>query len=547
MRRIHLSLIGVVFAANGLFAFACSGDSNPNDGGTGDAAPDGKPKPEAGGDTAVDAPPPVTPAGKELAASDGAQIFGITTDGFVIYADVSANGLFAADVAGANAPIKIAAPTGYAVGVAGTVVFVWSGLTTNQVGALSTWTTTGKTFKAIPNATKSAPNGGFAASKDGTRILYTANSDTAGANGDFFGANVDGTGIVSLVSAVDIGSTNNCRPVVGFASNTEAVTSTCTVTPPDGGTPSATVTSYAIAGTGDAGTWTPAAIISSALNFWSTDTAGDSIMVATTAGTFVYPIGGGAAVAIDTKNIENQTTGDWTFGYLAKGGAKVFYSTAAGDLWTASSTAPTNPAAVQNTGVKFVRALSANESYMMYTTTFDSQQFGGDLHLTATTAAAGATTLVSTTTGALFGTNALDDFTTDSQFAIWIENLDTQQGIGDLFAVPVTGGTPKQFASGEWQNASATGTKIVFNDNCAGCSGTGGTGNAFADLKVVDVATTNAPTLLQAGADVPLQAGGNSLWLSPAKDRLIYTYSQNTPSTGTVAAGGNGLYSITLP
>ena len=95
---------------------------------------------------------------------------------------------------------------------------------------------------------------------------------------------------------------------------------------------------------------------------------------------------------------------------------------------------------------------------------------------------------------------------------------------------------------------TATGTKIVFNDNCADCSGTGGTGNAHADLKVVDVATTNAPTLLQTQADVPLVAGGNSLYLSKDKTKLIYAYSLNDPaSSGVPAAGGNGLYSIAIP
>jgi hypothetical protein len=52
---------------------------------------------------------------------------------------------------------------------------------------------------------------------------------------------------------------------------------------------------------------------------------------------------------------------------------------------------------------------------------------------------------------------------------------------------------------------------------------------------------------LQPGADVPLTAGGNSLWMDNAKTHVIYTYSQNTPSTGTVALGGNGLYVVAIP
>ncbi len=392
MRRSHLFLVSALVLGNVALA-ACSGDSTPNDGGTDANAPDGK-KPDAGGgDVAVDAPPNVTPAGKQLAASDTVQIFGITTDGYVIYADSSTPGLYAADTAGAAAPVKIGAPSTYAVGVAGKMVLVWQSLTANGVGALSVWTF-GGTLTVVPNATKAAPNAGFAVSLDGKYMIFASNADTAGAKGDFVASAVDGSDQHGLVTGVDIGSTNNCRPRVGFASNTYAVTSTCTVTPPDGGTASATVTSYAIAPSGgDAGTtWTPATITTGALDFWATDTAGDKLMTAAPGGVSVYPIAGGAAVAIDTADIENDSTNDWTFGYMQKSGSNVIYSTSAGALSVAATTSPT-PAAIQTTGAKFIRSISADENYILYTTTFDTMQFGGDLHLTKTTANSTAVTL----------------------------------------------------------------------------------------------------------------------------------------------------------
>ncbi len=95
MRRYQLFFIGSAFAISGAIG-ACSGDTTPGDGGgpeTGpsDAKADKQPLPDAAGDAA----PPVTPAGTQLAASDQIQIFGITTDDDVIYADGSSPGLYA--------------------------------------------------------------------------------------------------------------------------------------------------------------------------------------------------------------------------------------------------------------------------------------------------------------------------------------------------------------------------------------------------------------------------------------------------------------------
>ena len=546
MTRFKLFLVGMgaMWLASGALA-ACGGDdsSNTDASDSGNTTDGKKPDVVQPQDTGTDVQN-VKPNGTELAPSDGVQIFGVTDDDDVIYADNSQGQALYAVPSGGGTAVKIGSPTGYAVGIHRKVVFVWSGLTSKGVGILSIWQH-GGTLTQITS--KSAPNGGFAASPDGKHIIYTANSDVNGAVGDIFGANSDASGQTSLVTGVDIASGNNCTPRLGIVTNTSAITSTCTTTPGDGGTPSATVTSWTLGAGGDAGTtWTSASIVTAALNFWSTDTAGDKVLVATPAGlqvcTFPTPI----CVPGEAKNIENNF---WTFGYMNQAGTSVLYSTAAGDLRTATTALPAVGSVVQGSNVNFVRAVSADDQTIMFTKTFDTQQFGGDLYITSTAGGApAATTLVGTQTGALFGVSSRDDFTADSKYAVWIANLNTQQGLGDLMAVPVAGGTPKQFATGEWQNVTATGTKIVFNDNCVGCSGTGGTGVAYADIKVVDVATTNAPTMLQAGCDVPLVAGGNSLYLSKDKTKLVYAYSQNAPaSSGVPAAGGNGLYSIAIP
>lgn len=535
MKRSYI-MFGSILVATGAFTH-CSSSPSTNDGGTDGTAPtkDSGKEVSTGQDAGSDAGN-VTPAGTELYPSDDIQIFGVTTDGYVIFADsattsVTPNALYAVLTTGGT-PQKLITPSGgYTVGIAGKVVFVWTGVTTTAPeGALSLWISTGSLVAATAH---SSPDAGFAASTDGTKVIYSANSNTGATVSDFVGANVDNTSPSTLVTGVDI-TTGSCTPVVGFAGTTTiGVTATCLVNPGDGGTPVAIVSTYGAA-------WAPTPVISDGLNFWSSDTAGDKLLVGTTTNLQVFPLPTGTGATVDSKSVQNG------LGYVKKNGNAAIYSTSAGDLWE-SPLPPTTPLELQTTGVKLVRAISPDDNYVIYSSNLDSMMFGGDLYLSSTTTAATAVTLDSMTTGALFGQTSADDFTSDSKYVLWIENLNTMQGIGDLYAATVAGGTPAKIAGGEWQNASATGSIIVYNNNCGGCSGTGGTGKATADLYWVDVSTTTAPALLQAAADVPLQAGSNSIYMNPAKDHVIYTYSQDLDSTSTPPLGGNGLYSVAIP
>jgi len=194
--------------------------------------------------------------------------------------------------------------------------------------------------------------------------------------------------------------------------------------------------------------------------------------------------------------------------------------------------------------------VSGDENWLVYTTTWDKgapppASFGSDLFLTKTTAGFTPVQLGTGTSNALFGLDGPDQFTTDSSHVMWIENVDTNSGTGDFYAMSLPSGTPTKIATGQWQNWSATGAKVVYQDNCPTCSATAGKGLAYADLKVVDLSqSTPTPTLVQAGVDVQLTSGLYSLYMSPAKDHIIYTYSQNN-ATGT--GDGNGLYSVAVP
>ncbi len=557
MKRSYVLLAtGLMMAAASAASLIQCGPNNDNTD-AGDAGGDVKPPKDAPSDVATDGGDAgnVTPSGTALAGGDGIRIWGVTTDGIVVFNDTQGgqygDGLYeVADTGGT--PVKIATPSGnYFAATAGKVVIVWDSLTTNGVGKIHTWTQ-GGTY-ASPTIANVAANGA-ATSIDGKYIIFEANSNATATIADIVGAKVDGTGAAVLASQVDVGPgnftsfVNGCVPNFGFPNGSTAVVTSCTTNPGDAGVPNAVVNSYAVASDGGAWASTPIVAANGLPVFsWDGDGGnGTTVFTATTApAEAVTPVTGGSSTAVDTKDVNK---GDWTFIYINRAGSSVLYN-AGGALYTAATTTPT-PAAVQTTGVNYVRAVSGDENWLIYTTTWDKgapppTSFGSDLFVTKTVAGFTPVQLGTGTSNGLFGLNGPDQFTTDSTHVMWIENVDTSTGTGDFYAMSLPSGTPAKIASGQWQNWSATGAKVVFQDNCPQCSATAGKGVAFADIKSIDLSQSNpTPTLVQAGADVQLTSGLYGLYMSPTKDRIIYTYSQNNP-TGT--GDGNGLYSVAVP
>lgn len=531
-----------------------------DNGDAGDAGGDAKPPKDGandvtsndGGDAGQ-----VTPNGTALAGGDGIRIWGMTTDGIVVFSDTIQGGTFADGLYGVAAaggtPAKIGTPSGnYFAATAGKVVIVWDSLTTAGVGKIHTWTQ-GGTY-ASPALTNIAANGA-AASIDGKYIIFEANSNAAATVADIVGAKVDGTGQSVLASQVDVGPgnftafVNGCVPNFGFPNGTTALVTSCATNPGDAGVPNATVKSFTVAT--DGGAWganTPIVATNGLpVMAWDGDGGnGASVLTATTLPTeSVTPVGGGVSVPVDTKDVNK---GDWTFVYINRAGTAVLYNSGSG-LYTSPTGVP-SVTAVQSTGVNYIRAVSSDENWLIYTSTWDKgapppASFGSDLFVTKTTVAGFTPVQLGTgTTNGLFGLDGPDQFTADSTHVLWIENLDTSTGTGDFYSMALPSGTPTKIAGGQWQNWSATGAKVVYEDNCPFCSATAGKGLAYADIKVVDLSGTPTPKLVQAGVDVPLTSGLFALYMTPAKDRIVYTYSQNT-ANGT--GDGNGLYSIAVP
>ena len=565
MKRTYI-LLATMIAASGAATLLtnCSGPSGTPDGGDGGGPGDAKPPidhvvPDVNnGDGGMEGG--VTPHGTELGGGDGIRIWGVTSDDQVVFSDTItggpySGGLYAVSGTGGT-PTKITGPSGsYYAGTSGTVVLVFDQITTAGVGKLHTWTAGGTYNTVVAN---NIGANFFVASADGKHIMFTANVNSTVTVGDIIGANVDGTGQATLATGVDIGPANvsafvnGCVPSFGFPSNSTAVVAACTTNPGDAGTPSATINANAISA--DGGAWAATAILPAAgISNWSSDgngTNGTKIFTATT-GTVnaetVGPVTGGAGLALDAKNVWN---GDWTFMYMNRAGDHILYQSA-GALLSAATGTP-GGTAVQSTGVNYVRAVSPDDGWIIYTTNWDKglpppASFGSDLYVTKSTPGSGAATQLGTGTGnALFGLTGPDNFTTDSKYVLWIENVDTSAGIGDFYAAAVPGGAGIKVATGQWQNWSASGSKVVWQDNCPLCSATANKGLAYADIKVQDVSTAGTPTLLQAGADVQLTSGLYALFISPDKTHVIYTYSQN-PTGNSATPGGNGLYSITIP
>ena len=132
MNRYSLFLVPMMLAVgSNAFITACSGDDNNN---PGDSGPDVVVKKDSGADVAPppDGSPTVPPQnGKQLFASDIVQVFGVTSDNMVVFANNGGGAeLYAVDATGATPAVQIAAPAGaqtstYVVGISGNVVFLW--------------------------------------------------------------------------------------------------------------------------------------------------------------------------------------------------------------------------------------------------------------------------------------------------------------------------------------------------------------------------------------------------------------------------------------
>ncbi|MGD0526170.1 MAG: hypothetical protein ABSE49_13550 [Polyangiaceae bacterium] len=253
--------------------------------------------------------------------------------------------------------------------------------------------------------------------------------------------------------------------------------------------------------------------MTSAENIWSADNAATIVLVSTSNGLMVVPIGGGGSTMIDPSGF---------LGQLISGGAMAVYSTTGGAL-RSSTIKPPSPTTLAPAFGGFYGVSPSQASVLYYR---NQASTGTDMVLTSILAPTTPQVLSSAMNGSVNGA----PFTADSTYALYSTGNDVCTGAAAFNAYPVNGGSAIQLGSNVWGDWSASGAKVIFNDNFVA---TGGLRFGRADIEVVDLASGTTPTQIISQADAVVD-------VSPAGDSVIYSW--------TVQPGAQaGIYVAPLP
>jgi hypothetical protein len=222
------------------------------------------------------------------------------------------------------------------------------------------------------------------------------------------------------------------------------------------------------------------------------------LLVSTSGGIFVVPIAGGAPKPIDAQGF---------LGQLLSGGKMALYSTTSG-LLRSSSTASPSPTTLASSIGGFY-SVSPDQSRVLYYT--NSTSSGTDIYLSSTVTPGAAHALSTQPNVSVNG----DAFTADSSYALYSTGQDTCTGATGFNAFSATGSAPISLGHDVWGDWSATGAKVVFDDNFVA---TGGLRFGRADLESVNLAAGSTPTRIVNQADAVID-------LTPAKDQIVYSWS----------------------
>jgi hypothetical protein len=445
--------------------------------------------PDAGADPGlVNAAPPT---GTQLQMGNDLSIRGVTSDGYVIYSDDAALQLHAMPIAGGATLDLGSLGAKFWVVVSGSVVLVWSNVTAANVGALASWSVaTG--LHAISTASL-----GLVATASDANVLYVDHVNANAQSGDVYAANIDGSNATQLVSAAIV---DGCLPALGFV-GAYAIASHCDV--PFTSTPVATISAFTLA------SWARSDLATNAENYWTSSSATE-ILVSTSAGIQVVPLGGGAPMAVDATGF---------LGVLTADGKSALYSTKSHAL-RRSIISPPAPATLVPSGFGGFWGLSPDQQWVLYFANVGSG--GGDIYLTSAMSAGTPMTLSTLPTGAFRG----DAFTANTSHVLYSTALDPCTDVGVFQSLAIGTMSPQVLGQRSWSNWALGGSKVVFNDNYFA---TGELRFGRADIEWVDLAQGTTPTRIADRADAVIG-------LSPAGDQLLYVWSaQPGPLSGLYA------------
>jgi hypothetical protein len=501
-----------------LFAFACGrgGNNNPD-------LTNNKPDMSSSSDG----------GGLDMSSSDGGGVlrgsfvlaavpqFTVNKDNLVIgYNNLTGVGISAVDVDGGT-PTVIDDSIIYSASAASHVIASWGGdsfASSARVGPLTVWK---KGMSAPRLASSMSALVPVPDTEDGSFICFADNSIDGG-NTDLAVEKTDGTGTKKTI-ATDVTNSTGCPPFF-LGVGTKFYLLHCTGTGQDGGAVNPAL--YVFDTAGAAATETQ--IAPDVINF-GLDTTGAKLWYVTSANTlFLTAVPGtGTPTQVDT-NVSSA--------YLSKDGSILWWISNNGVMkkWVTSDALASATTLIAS-GVTDFLDIAPNEVHSLLTgagpdaTSLDIQL--GSLTTPGTTA-----TL--TSNGLLFGVGLSSNFTADSAYAVWYDNIDTvslgtvSASLGDLHVQPMAGGPAINIATKAWTHASATGSKLVFSDNWHSSSNRA-TPSGTADLHVIDLSNgTKTDIALQSDATFAITRDGT---------KVVFNYQ------GSTDASKNGLYVAPIP
>jgi hypothetical protein len=364
------------------------------------------------------------------------------------------------------------------------------------IGDLTIWTAA---FGALPFSTDATAV--FAVSDDGTRVLATQGTNSAGTATNLVVGGVDGSAPIQVAAASRIGG---CSPRVGFTGG-RFIASNC---PPA----STEVSILSI----DPMTGDTAVLLTPALNYFAVvpGPAGLVAVVAPDRSGFLVPVGdaGGATAAIGQVDR-----------LLAAPAGRAVLAATAGALRRVPTDGSAPATTLIDQGVAALQAISDDGRQVLYQSAPGTRNGYGDL-LLASAVTAGAPLVLSTS---LDTTTFGSAFTADGGRALYITQA-SDLFVGVLQSQPVGGGPPSIHGRDVWVAFAYADTRVVFDDDYVPVPKRFGR----AVLRAVDTAAAAAPTVLATHA-------GAQIALTHARDRVVFSFDDGS--------GRAGLYVTPLP
>jgi hypothetical protein len=225
----------------------------------------------------------------------------------------------------------------------------------------------------------------------------------------------------------------------------------------------------------------------------------------------LFRAGTGAAIANLDLTVVTPSVSDFVSGRFTPDGASIIYVDNEKRLARAPLFGGT-PTIVQPGPVLAVEAVSPDGAWATYSTQRDAKTGYPDLHLTGVNGAAATAVTLRQQTDWL---PSRDPFTPDSKFALYETNLDAQ-GNGTLSAQAVAGGAAHVLAAPDFYWHPVDGSRVVYNDQVHEGTAPNEFTDTTADIELLDLAGTAAPTTLVSGA-------GAGMFLTSDRQSLVYS------------------------